>query len=65
MTAKFIGRDGSMGFKHGKLYQIETWIDSRLFSRGGYLWVRDVNSNLSCPYSRLETLLDNWILLDK
>lgn len=64
MKARFIGKDGSMGFEHGKVYKIYTWVESKLFSRSGWLWVKDMDSNLYCPYSRLETFLNNWELLD-
>lgn len=63
MRARFIGRDGSMGFEHGKVYNIETYIGSRLFRRGGFLWLRDKSSGLKCPYSNMESLLNNWELL--
>lgn len=56
MKAVFTGKDGSMGFKKGKEYQIKTRV------KGGYLWLIDLKTGNSCPYSRLETLLDNWRL---
>ena len=56
MKAVFTGKDGSMGFKKGKEYQIKTRV------RSGYLWVLDLNSDKYCPYESLESLLDNWKL---
>lgn len=56
MKAVFTGKDGSMGFKKGKVYQIKTKVKS------GYLWVVDLETGNSCPYERLESLLDNWRL---
>lgn len=56
MKAVFTGKDGSMGFKKGKEYQIKTRVKS------GFLWVIDLNTGNSCPYGALEPLLDNWRL---
>ena len=54
MKAVFIGKNGSMGFKKGKKYQIKTRVE------GGCLWVIDLNTGKTCPYGSLEPLLDNW-----
>lgn len=56
MKAVFTGKDGSMGFKKGKEYQIKTRVKS------GFLWVIDLNTGNSCPYGALKPLLDNWRL---
>ena len=49
---KFIGENGSMGLKKGRVYEIKTSISHDL------LWVTwDDNS---CPYKNLETFLQNW-----
>ena len=62
MRVKFIGRDGSMGFVNGKVYKIRTAV--RVNSKGQvFLWVYDMSSNLYCPYSNLEKMLDNWKIL--
>lgn len=64
VKAEFIGKDGSMGFCKGRTYQIRT--DVKANSNGKvFLWVYDINSKLYCPYSRLETMLDNWMLIDE
>lgn len=63
MRAVFIGKDYSMGFRYGKEYKIKTWIESRFFTKKGYLWVKDINSNLYCLYSRVETFLKNWKII--
>lgn len=56
MRAVFTGKDGSMGFKKGKEYQIETRV------KNGYLWVVDLSTGNSFPYESLESLLENWRL---
>lgn len=63
IRARFVGQDNSMGFKHGDIYCIKTRVASRFLSTEGVLVVYDCHSDLYCPYSRLETFLDNWILL--
>ena len=64
MKAKFIGEDGSMGFLKGGVYEIETFIESQRLRKDGWLWVKVKNSPLRCPYSRLETFLENWEVLE-
>lgn len=66
VKARFIGKSGC-GFVTGVEYHIRTKIskgykDGILMS-GEYLWVYDVNSSAMCPYSRLETFLENWEIL--
>lgn len=65
MKAKFIGTDGSMGFNKGAVYEIETYVSSQWLRSDGYLWVKDKKSHLKCPYSRLETMLLNWEILEE
>ena len=63
--AMFIGKDGSMGFKHGAIYIIETHLKSTsFFSKKAWIWVRDIQSGNQCPYESLESMLVNWELLD-
>lgn len=53
MKATYIGQDKSMGFRTGKTYNIETKVKRNmifLMAEGGKY----------CPYSRVETLLENW-----
>lgn len=54
MLAKFIGTDGSMGFKKGKIYNIN--IKEQLNT----IEVRTRNERLWCPYSSMEAFLKNW-----
>ena len=53
MYGTFIGRDGSMGFKHGKSYGFIT------YCKNDVLILRTIEG-LYCPYSNLEKLLENW-----
>lgn len=64
MKARFKGINGSMGFVNGRVYNIMT--------RCGYLWgkkenpciiVIDTESKQRCPYSNMETILENWEIL--
>lgn len=77
--AKFIGRDGSLGFRNGQNYfvsiseQKQTFF-SKLFCKkteSGELFLETVRcirfeeDLLSCPYSSKEALLKNWELLEE
>lgn len=58
MKAIYIGQDKSMGFRTGKEYNIETKVKRGmifLMAEGGKY----------CPYSRVETLLENWNIEQK
>lgn len=57
MKGIFIGKDGSMGFEHGKEYQFYTWCERN------YLFLK-TSDGLWCPYSNMEKLLDNWRILN-
>ena len=57
--AVFIGRD-SCGFKNNHIYCIKVWLNTN----GGYSWVYDQNSNARCPYSSIDTLNQNWHILE-
>jgi hypothetical protein len=60
MKAKFIGKDHSMGFINGKIYDLCT--ECKIVNGTAYLCVYDNNSDKWCPYSKLETMLQNWEL---
>lgn len=66
IKAKFIGKSGC-GFITGKEYEIKTAISkvvkNRVLLDGEYLCVYDTKSSAMCPYSRLETFLENWEIL--
>lgn len=57
MEMTFIGKDGSMGLRHGKTYRV------LMFCADGYVWVswndRDDCMKV-CPYVSLNTLYANW-----
>lgn len=61
VKAKFTGQS-SMGFTHGKTYNIRTSVQD--INSGGKikscLCVYDRNSKAWCPYSGLEAFLKNW-----
>lgn len=50
--AKFIGKDGSMGFVNGRVYSIE------ICTFDGMIWVKW--GCVICPYTSLKTLTQNW-----
>lgn len=55
MIARFIGQDGSMGFRTGKKYVIT-------LDQGGqhnWIWVKEMFGR-SCPYESMEALERNW-----
>lgn len=55
LKGKFIGKDGSMGFKYGKKY--------KLYIRCNNNWIYvSTTDGLYCPYLNLEKLLENWII---
>ena len=49
---RFIGADGSLGFKHGKIYKVSIEDD------GKYVWIYTKDNR--CPYSSMKKLRDNW-----
>ena len=66
IKARFIGKSGC-GFQTGKEYYIRTRIagvvKAGVVLDGEYLCVYDTKSSAMCPYSRLETFLENWKIL--
>ena len=57
MKLKFTGKDGSMGFKNGCIY------DVRLYSSRQFIWIQC--GSVCCPYESLASLLSNWSELRK
>lgn len=63
--AKFIGEDGSMGFRNGSIYSLRTEIKKDSFlGRKAWLCIEDVRHGFVCPYSSLEAFLENWKIVD-
>lgn len=57
MLLRFIGEDGSMGLRKGKIY------DCDVYAVEGCVWVRwnDCGSNNpACPYRSFKSLFENW-----
>lgn len=65
MFARFIGEDGSMGLKHGNVYEIllydfkgmavVSWRCGKISNLGIPLYYKK-----SCPYSDFKKLAENW-----
>ena len=53
MKLKFIGTDGSMGLKHGQVYDVYIYT-----KRGKIIVAWDPNH--WCPYSSPQALAENW-----
>lgn len=61
MKAMFIGADGSMDLKNGRVYNVEISKDEK------YIWVRWIHRfwlvcscRMECPYGSMEKVLENW-----
>ena len=71
MKARFTGKD-SMGFKHGKVYDIYTKVNmiQRRMPVTGEIEYLDCNclydkeSPAWCPYETTEAMLRNWEIFD-
>ena len=59
MKLRFIGKDGSMNLKHGRVYEIV-----RIITVANYIYVMWKDgpgvSTRCCPYSSLSALCANW-----
>ena len=55
MKLRFIGKDGSLGSIHGKVYKVEitSWPNDE------NIWLITEDKRL-CPYGSLEMLAKNW-----
>lgn len=60
IRAKFIGKDGSMGFRTGCYY----WVRIKEDYDKHWLWVREL-FGLYCPYTSTKTLEENWEIKHK
>jgi len=52
ITAKFAGRDGSMGLKKGGEYDIKMYANCA--------WIMRNAEKIACPYQTIESFLRNW-----
>lgn len=63
MKARFIGHDGSMGLRHGKMYDIQICCGKNFHA---VLWKKGFLTTCigRCLYSSAEGVFDNWELRD-
>lgn len=54
--ATFIGEDGSMGLRHGKIYKV------KVFYKEPYIYVK-WGFFRKCPYESINSLYKNWVAL--
>lgn len=65
MVGRFVG-ETSMGFIHGKLYELKSSIEPIAFKDDfktdmkTCIVLRDKHSKAWCPYNSLEAILRNW-----
>lgn len=57
MILKFIGKDGSMGLKHGKNYSVLVKSNEKFIC---VYWTDKYGKQVVCPYSSPQTLALNW-----
>ena len=60
IIAKFIGKDGSKGFKKNKNYLFEV---SDTYKSEWKIIIQNTNGAEWCPYNSLEAFLKNWKVL--
>ena len=58
MKAKFIGKNGSMGFVTNKIYELKSTCEN------GHIVIRTIDKKLWCPYSSIESFLRNWEIVE-
>ena len=57
MLLRFIGRDGSMGLRHGEIYNVGVHSDTR------FIWLHIRTSfinEIKCPYDTPQVFAKNW-----
>lgn len=60
MELCFVGKDGSMGLRNGRVYKTKIWSDKR------YIWVTakiGIFEDVSCPYETIIAFAKNWELV--
>lgn len=64
MNLKFIGEDGSMGLRHGAVYEVAVY--SRLGKPDVSVeWYRGCHAVGKCPYSSPEAFFANWTIPER
>ena len=58
ITAKFIGKDRSMGFRKGNIYTLNITLKKNLIQ------INDTKTDLFCYYNSIESFLANWRILN-
>jgi len=56
----FKGRDGSMGYSHGREYQLEVDFGSRIQGTFERIWIYSKNG-IPCAYDSMKAFEQNWI----
>ena len=73
IKAKFIGANGSLGYIHGKQYHLTIKenkpgvLDALAYNLflEGTISIKRLEGGGVCPYTSLETFLDNWTNIQK
>lgn len=66
MKALFIGKDGSMGLKHGGIYDIEIKTSGKYIIVSLLIYEYDLLRGFfraheaKCPYSSIKSFTENW-----
>lgn len=58
----YIGRDGSMGFRTGQKYEINTELTKICKNKKKIDVIMLRSGKLFCPYDSVESILENWKL---
>ncbi|WP_024854754.1 hypothetical protein [Mediterraneibacter gnavus] len=62
MRGKYIGRNGSMGFRTGQTYEIRTELTKIYKNKKKNDVIMLRSGKLFCPYDSVESILENWEL---
>jgi hypothetical protein len=63
MVAKFIGKDGSMGFKYGRIYNINSYFQTSFGKTYIVIKCKSDDTLRPCAYDGVESLAKNWVIL--
>ena len=61
MRGKYIGRDGSMGFRTGQTYEISTELTKIYRDKKKVDVIMLRSGKLFCPYDSVESILENFM----